>query len=188
MITLSEIEERIPKSERAAFIAKSKGIATRIGLTYFALMAAMDFETAHTMRPDIVNDLGYVGLIQFGDDAAKDLGTTTAALSKMTRLQQLDYVESYIKLWMKRLSLIKLRDFLDLYLIIFFPSAVKVRDYSEYFASSEVEKVNPSLTDSSGRISKNSIQTNFSSIYGMDLFTPNAFMAVGMISFFLAYL
>lgn len=55
------------------------------------------FETGGTFRPDIDNGLGYVGLAQFGDATAKDMKTTRAALSKMTRAQQMKYVEMHIR-------------------------------------------------------------------------------------------
>lgn len=189
MITLQQIEQRIPAGERAAFIAKAKGIATRLGVTYFALMAAMDFETAHTMRADITNSLGYTGLIQFGTAAAKDLGTTTAALRAMTRVQQLDYVERYFKLQMKRLGITKIPSFLELYLMIFYPSGVKETDYNRDFTSAAVDKANPALTNSSGHITKNSIKTNYSKIYGSDLFTPvNTISTMAVVGFFLEFI
>ena len=60
----------------------------------------MNLESARTFDPYIQNNLGYTGLIQFGNDAAKGLGTTTAALREMSRVQQMDYVYSYFhKLW-----------------------------------------------------------------------------------------
>lgn len=189
MITLQQIEQRIPLAERAPFIAKAKGIAARLGVTYFALMAAMDFESGHTMQADIMNFLGYVGLIQFGAAAAKDLGTTTAALRAMTRLQQLDYVEAYFKLWTKRLGIAKPKDFTDLYLMIFYPAGVKVTDYNQDFTTAAVEKVNPALAGPDGHITKNSIRTNYSAIYGSDLFTPvNTISTITVLGFFLQYI
>ncbi|MPM52623.1 hypothetical protein SDC9_99383 [bioreactor metagenome] len=59
------------------------------------LMAVMAFES--WIDPTTVNSLGYTGLIQFGEDTAKGLGTTTAALKKMSAVEQLDYVYMYLE-------------------------------------------------------------------------------------------
>lgn len=40
----------------------------------------------------------YVGLIQFGEDAATDMGTTRAYLASLSRVEQLKYVEKYLKM------------------------------------------------------------------------------------------
>lgn len=45
-------------------------------------MTVMALETAETFSPSIDNGIGYVGLIQFGKDAAETIGTTTDSLKK----------------------------------------------------------------------------------------------------------
>ena len=82
------------------FLTKVKEVATALKFDPFDLLAIMNLESARTFDPYIQNNLGYTGLIQFGNDAAKGLGTTTAALREMSRVQQMDYVYRYFnKLW-----------------------------------------------------------------------------------------
>lgn len=156
---------KIPAGERAAFKAKAEAIASRLGAPFTHLMAIMDLESAGTFDPTIKNSYGYVGLIQFGAAAAKDLGTTTDALRKMSRLQQLDYVEKYFNLWKSRLHVNKFNGFVDLYLAVFYPEGIKEQDPNKPFATSKVEVANPALRDSSGRITKNSIKAAYEKRY-----------------------
>jgi len=89
-----------------------------------ALMACMHFESAGTFSPTIRNKAGayYFGLIQFGKDAAKDLGTTVEDLIKLSQLEQLEWVFKYFEMWMRRgKKYTRLEDF---YLTIFYPAAV----------------------------------------------------------------
>lgn len=124
---LSELDacwsKRVPK----AFIGKIRAWVKERGLPPEAvnwLMACIAFETAGTFDPTKQNNAGakYFGLIQFGDMAAKDLGTTTAALIKLPQLQQLDWVFAYFDMWAKRGK--KCTQLEDFYLTIFFPAAV----------------------------------------------------------------
>jgi hypothetical protein len=156
---------KIPAAERSAFKAKAEAIASRLGAPFTHLMAIMDLESAGTFDPAIKNPYGYVGLIQFGSAAAKDLGTTTDALRKMSRIQQLDYVEKYFNLWKKRLGVNKFKDFVDLYLAVFYPEGIKEQDPNKPFATPKVEAANPALRDSSGRITKNSIRAAYEKRY-----------------------
>jgi hypothetical protein len=88
------------------------------------LMACMHFESGGTFSPSKQNNGGsnFFGLIQFGDDAAKDLGTTLGKLVAMTQLEQLDYVFKYFEMWGKRGK--KYTQLEDFYLAIFYPAAV----------------------------------------------------------------
>ena len=88
------------------------------------LMSCMHFETGGTFSPTIQNGAGakYFGLIQFGDMAAADLGTTTASLRVLPQLEQLKWVFKYFDMWAKRgKTFTQLEDF---YLTIFYPKAV----------------------------------------------------------------
>jgi L,D-transpeptidase catalytic domain len=91
-------------------------IAKRLGKDPNLLMAAMALETGRTFSPTSGKGKSYVGLIQFGDDAADSVGTTREALLKMTALKQLDYVEKYLA--KKKDQLVTLTDF---YLSILMP-------------------------------------------------------------------
>ncbi|GAA4107032.1 hypothetical protein GCM10022393_01920 [Aquimarina addita] len=82
------------------------------------IMSIMALESARTFDPSIQNDLGYTGLIQFGDAAASDLNTTTSLLKEMTVLEQLDYVEKYFER-----KKTKLKTLADMYLAVLYPNA-----------------------------------------------------------------
>jgi hypothetical protein len=63
------------------------------------LLAVMGVETVGTMSPSIKNPKSSAsGLIQFMDSTAKELGTTTSELRKMTRADQMKYVEKYFEM------------------------------------------------------------------------------------------
>ncbi|WP_395074517.1 L,D-transpeptidase [Flavobacterium sp.] len=98
------------------FRKKVVEIAKRLGKDPNLLMAAMALETGSTFSPIAGKGSSYVGLIQFGDDAAESVGTTKEALLKMTALEQLDYVEKYLT--KKKDKLVTLTDF---YLSILMP-------------------------------------------------------------------
>lgn len=87
------------------------------------LMAIIAFESGGTFDPAKQNNAGahYYGLIQFGEAAAKDLGTTVEALVAMSQLQQLDYVFKYFEMRMKQKPLRHLEDF---YMSVFYPAAI----------------------------------------------------------------
>lgn len=92
---------------------------------------------------------GYAtGLIQFVPDTARSLGTTTWLLEKMTRVEQLKYVEMYFK---KAGMVGKLNSYFDVYLVVFFPAAVgHTNDDNWVFQArrilaSEVAKANPGI-------------------------------------------
>jgi hypothetical protein len=84
------------------------------------LMAAMAFESGRIFRADIANPLsGAIGLIQFIPSTAKNLGTSTAALRKMTPVAQLDFVRRHFLPQKGRLN-----DLNDVYMAILWPKAV----------------------------------------------------------------
>lgn len=118
-------ESYVPISYRAAFIAKVITVAKNLGINPNWLMTIMYFESAHTFSPSKWNSARtYVGLIQFGKVAAIDLGTTRERLSKMTAVQQLDFVERYYRLWFRYLKLSAINSFVDFYLVTLFPAKV----------------------------------------------------------------
>lgn len=114
------------KVNQAAFIAKVRQIASLLQIDPDWLMIIMNFESAGTFSPSIPNGMGSggVGLIQFMPKTAIGLGTTTAALAKMSNVQQLDYVYKYFK---PKAGQYKSGE--DLYLFTFFPIAVGKPDY-----------------------------------------------------------
>ena len=85
------------------------------------LMACMAFESGRTFSPGVLNAAGSgaVGLIQFMPSTAAALGTTTAALSRMSAVGQLEYVLRY---FLPREG--RLRNLGDVYMAILWPVAV----------------------------------------------------------------
>jgi len=112
-------ENKVPISYRAAFIDKVKKISANLGINPNWLMAIINFESAGTFSPSITNQIGATGLIQFIPSTAKSLGTSTTELKKMTAVQQLDYVEKYLKPYKN-----KFKSYIDVYFAIFFPLAI----------------------------------------------------------------
>ncbi|HJR73203.1 MAG TPA: LysM peptidoglycan-binding domain-containing protein [Luteimonas sp.] len=79
------------------FITKVEAMAERLGTRPEYLMAVMSFETGGSFSPAQRNNAGgsATGLIQFMPNTATELGTSTAALARMSAVDQLDYVERY---------------------------------------------------------------------------------------------
>jgi hypothetical protein len=77
------------------FLTKVKTVAALLLFDPIDLLGIMNLESARTFDPAITNNLGYTGLIQFGKDAAKDLGTTTEYLRQLSRVDQMDWVYKY---------------------------------------------------------------------------------------------
>ena len=106
------------------FVRKVKGYAQQLKLTKNGpneLMGCMAFESGETFSPTIRNGAGapYYGIIQFGEAAAKDAGTTLQALLKMTAEEQLDCMYRFFKPYTG-----KLYDLSDIYMRILWPAAV----------------------------------------------------------------
>lgn len=104
------------------FKDKVRAISARLGCDPSDLMAVIAFETGERFAPDVVNPVsGATGLIQFMPRTAESLGTSTGALSAMTAIEQLDWVERYIAgIAAGR----PLRALGDLYMTVLWPKAV----------------------------------------------------------------
>ncbi|KWF91959.1 hypothetical protein WL95_22405 [Burkholderia cepacia] len=103
------------------FKAKVMEISEDLRVDPDYLMSCMAFETGETFRPDIRNAAGSgaTGLVQFMPSTAVGLGTTTDKLSKMTAVEQLEYVHRYFLP-----SKGRLRELEDVYMHILYPAAV----------------------------------------------------------------
>lgn len=104
-----------------AFLNKVAEISGRLGAVPEYLIAVMGFETAGTYSPSIRNfgGSGATGLIQFMEQTAINLGTTTAELAAMNAIEQLDYVEQYLQFAQGRLDSLE-----DTYMAVLWPAAV----------------------------------------------------------------
>lgn len=102
-----------------AFKSKVIYVSESLNVSPDDLMAVMAFES--TLRPDIKNKSGYVGLIQFGKMAAEELGTTTDELLQMDAIEQMDYVYKHLE---SKLTGIDNPTLSDLYMAVFAPKRV----------------------------------------------------------------
>lgn len=89
------------------------------------LYAVMNFETGGTFNPAEKNKAGSgaTGLIQFMPDTAKALGTTTDDLAKMSRAEQLKYVDKHFAG-----KGIEGGSLSDVYMSVLFPAAIGKSD------------------------------------------------------------
>lgn len=146
--------ERI-KENKYPFLQKVVDVCKLLSIKPNWLMQCMYKETAGTFSPSIVNFAGSkaVGLIQFMPTTAKALGTTTEKLSKMSNVEQLDWVYKYMKPYKG-----KMKDFGDTYLAIFYPAAIGKPD--SYLLPASVTKQNKGMDfmPKDGRISKAEIK------------------------------
>ena len=103
------------------FQAEVNNVAERLGISPNDLYAVMGFETGGTFDPGIRNAAGSgaTGLIQFMPSTAKGLGISTDALSRMSRVEQMHYVEKYLATKGVRGGTLS-----DLYMAVLFPAAV----------------------------------------------------------------
>ncbi len=162
-IEASELINKVPENERSAFKTKVDQVAARLGISPNWLMAVMDLESG--LSPSITNSYGYTGLIQFGADAAREIGTTTSALRAMSRVQQMDYVEKYYRMWMNRLGITRLSDFIDTYLVVFYPTGIKIKNPNTPLTTDKAEVANPYLRGANGDITRNSIRAAYEKRY-----------------------
>ena len=97
------------------------------------ILAMMDFETGGTFDPAQKNlgpdgtpetGSGATGLIQFTPKTAEGLGTSTEDLSKMSRSEQLEYVDKHFETNLKGRLGDEGGDISDLYMSVLFPRAV----------------------------------------------------------------
>jgi hypothetical protein len=105
-------------------------IANTLGCHPNYLMACMAWESGETFSPSVKNAAGSgaTGLIQFMPATARGLGTTTAALAKMTAEDQLNYVYKYFRPYAG-----KLRNLGDIYMAILWPKGVGQPDHYVLF-------------------------------------------------------
>lgn len=121
------------------------------------LMACMHLETGGTFRANIDNGLakdadgiGYVGLIQFGNDICKDLKISKKKLKAMNEVEQLDWVK---KRFLLGNANTKIKNLTDLYLIINYPNSVlqgKNRPNDNLYNTQSAYHSNPSFMKEPG--------------------------------------
>ena len=124
------------------FMSGISGLSEKYNIPQNDLLAMMDFETGGTFDPATKNmaGSGATGLIQFMPDTAKSLGTTTEELSEMSRSQQLEYVDKYLKTNLEGRIGPEGADISDLYMSVLFPVAVGKPDDFVLFGEGAISK------------------------------------------------
>lgn len=137
----------------SGFRHKVIAIAGRLAMDPNHLMAIMAFETGRTFDPSETNRAGSgaTGLIQFMPATAKALGTSTTALSRMSAIDQLDYVEAYLAPYAGRM-----KDLPSAYMAALYPRAVdKDPGYVLFRKGSKAYKLNRGLDlNGDGQVTK----------------------------------
>lgn len=122
----------IPKkvSKDTEFTKGVSELAKKYNVPEDYLYAVMGFETGGTFDPSITNKAGSgaTGLIQFMPSTAKGLGTTTGELAKMSRSQQLKYVDKYFSGTLNKGASLS-----DVYMSVLMPAAVGKSDNTVLF-------------------------------------------------------
>lgn len=117
------------KSIGQAKLNKVIAVAQRLKISPSWLMIVIAKETGGTFSPSIKNpNSSATGLIQFMEKTAGRLGTTTAKLSQMTFIEQMDYVEKYFLMVMKDRKIKGFNNFYDVYFAVFYPEAIGKAD------------------------------------------------------------
>jgi hypothetical protein len=136
-----------------AFRRKVIEIGHRLEMDPNHLMAIMAFETGRSFDPAVTNHAGSgaTGLIQFMPATARALGTSTAALSRMSAIDQLDYVEAYLAPYAGRM-----KDLPSAYMAVLYPRAVdKAPGYVLFRKGSKAYKLNRGLDlNGDGQVTK----------------------------------
>ena len=124
------------------FMSGISGLSEKYNIPQNDLLAMMDFETGGTFDPATKNmaGSGATGLIQFMPDTAESLGTTTEELSEMSRSQQLEYVDKYLKTNLEGRIGPEGADISDLYMSVLFPVAVGKPDDFVLFGEGAISK------------------------------------------------
>lgn len=108
--------------QEPGFMKKLQQVANALGIEASVLLGIMKHETNNTLSPKAKapGKHGAIGLIQFIPKTARDLGTSTSELAKMSATQQLDYVYKFYKSVGVRPGM----DIGDMYMLTFMPAYV----------------------------------------------------------------
>lgn len=108
-------------SQDTSFTKGVTDLAKKYNVPEDYLYAVMGFETGGTFSPSKRNQSGSgaTGLIQFMPETAERLGTSTESLSKMSRTEQLKYVDKYFEGTLNKGASLS-----DVYMSVLFPAAV----------------------------------------------------------------
>lgn len=135
------------------FLGKVQEVSDYLGIpSATQLLQAMSFETVGTFNPSIKNPGSTAtGLIQFLEKTANNLGTTTADLANMNRVEQMEYVKRYLEPFKGRLNNVG-----DVYMAIHWPAGVgKDSSYVMYERGTDAYAANSGLdTNKDGTVTR----------------------------------
>lgn len=141
-----------------AFLLEVGHISQRLGVTTNQLLGVMYIESRlnHQAQNKFTNA---TGLIQFMPSTAKNLGTSIDELLRLTNVQQLYYVEKYLRPYVGRLHSVY-----DLYFAVFFPAAIGKADnfvmQTSKLSSTLIAKQNPLYdVNKNGQITVKEVKT-----------------------------
>lgn len=150
------------------FLAKAKKIAQEIDCDYKDLIAVMNSESG--LNTKAVNPSSKAtGLIQFMPQYSKQVvGKTTQELYNMSPLEQLDYVEKYLKVCKKTYKVSGRLSAGQLYTLVFTPAYVKrevlATKGEEFYSSNKGLDVNKdgkiTMTDLSNKVRESLVDDN----------------------------
>jgi hypothetical protein len=115
------------------FKRKLVKISTELNIKVEYLLTLFHIETIGSFDPSEKSPIGATGLIQFTSSTAKWLGTSTYELSKMSRVEQLDYVEKYLKGIIKYYG--ELTTLEDVFMAVHYPRAIRKSLYATVYQS-----------------------------------------------------
>jgi hypothetical protein len=149
----------VPIAQDSNFIRELEKYATSSNTPIENLMAVMSLETKNTFNPSIkAGNSSATGLVQFLEATAKELGTTTQDMRKMSRVEQLPFATKVFN--RGRGDTKTPRSLVNTYLSVFAPAHInKSMDYQIYKRGGKRYTANPSLDpDNKGYISKRTIE------------------------------
>ena len=123
--TEKDIIKEYPKTKEIADLIVGLGNKLKVDPMYLA--RTMNAETGGTFSPSKKNTAGSgaTGLIQFTKETARNLGTTTQALSKMSAREQMSFVERYFSsIGAGNLARLRNGSQHDVNMAIFYPRAI----------------------------------------------------------------
>ena len=127
------------------FLNEVVRVSEEVGVNADQLLSVMDFETIGSFSPSEKSKTSSgMGLIQFLEKTAKELGTTTQKLSQMTRAEQMVYVGRYLAKYEG-----KIKNTGDIYMAVHWPRGIgESDDYVLYRRGSKAYRANSSLDKS----------------------------------------
>lgn len=148
------------RGDKEQFIEKLIAISDSLQTDPNWLMAVMMFESG--LNPAAVNKMsGATGLIQFMPTTARNLGTSVEELKNMSSIDQLQYVERYLRPYSG-----KLNSLVDVYFAVFFPVAIGKPDnwvlQTSSLSASKIASQNPIFdTDKDNKITVKEVEDYF---------------------------